>query len=352
MLVAPHSVVIDPSSAHYFQNKLFDLSDPKLNRDDSLLPFYRLSVQLNEQDVVVNTVDLLLEDKISGEKHQYFSLGMLSNIPALAARQDIEFKAFLIMEPPIIAPELYAALPDLTARFEKVYVHNVQGDGYSLEGVEQSKLHKLYWPQPYGGVIERHWHQQNRLKRMVVINGNHKPKMRLKELYSKRIQAMSALAKLGVVDLYGRGWKRWWSRTSCWLPYWQNRRCLMSIYQGECDSKYEVLSRYQFCLCFENMAMKGYVTEKLFDCLYVGTIPVYWGAPDIAELIPSATYIDARQFSSWQEMWGVLQKMNEDEIHARREAGRDFLRSQSFLTYYHALPNIVSESEKDGQNAA
>lgn len=346
MLPTLHSVVIDPSSTHYLQNKLFDLSDSTLNRDDSLLPLHRLSVQLHAEGIAVNTVDLLLDNRITTKTHQYFSLGMLSNIPALSARQDIELKAFLIMEPPIVAPELYAALPALTARFEKVYVHNTQGDGYSLAGVDLSKLQKLYWPQPYIGVIERYWHQQNRLKRIVVINGNHKPRMRLNELYSKRIQAMGVLSKLKVVDLYGRGWQRWWSRTSFWLPYWLNRSRLMSIYRGECASKYEVLSRYQFCLCFENMAMMGYVTEKLFDCLYAGTIPIYWGAPDIAELIPSNAYIDARQFSSWSALWLALMQLSEDEIQSLREAGRGFLSSPAFLTYYHALPNIMATANK------
>lgn len=40
--------------------------------------------------------------------------------------------------------------------------------------------------------------------------------------------------------------------------------------------------------------MTGYMTKKLFDCLYVGTIPLHLGAPDISSLIPPEAYIDCR----------------------------------------------------------
>lgn len=343
MLPVTCSIVIDPSSEHYFANKLFDLSDLKLNRDDTLLPFHRLHSVLQDQDVAINTVDLLLQDKIKEEHNQYFSLGMLDNIPALKIRQDVEFKGFLIMEPPIVSPELYEALPDLTSLFEKVYVHNTIGDGYSLEGVDQSKLRKLYWPQPYLGVIEKYWFNTDRLNKIVVINGNHKPRTRAGELYSKRIKAMAELASLDAVDLYGRGWDRWWSRSSFWIPYWLNRRKLMSIYRGECPSKYEVLGKYRYCLCFENMEMTGYVTEKIFDCLYAGTIPLYWGAPDIDLLIPPGAYVDARKFSSWEDMWSVVSRMTEAEVNAMRTAGQKFLVSNNFLKYYDSLQDMLGK---------
>lgn len=340
------SVVIDPSSAHYCGNRLFDLADSKLNRDGTLEPFSRAQMALRKAGVEINTVDLLLHGKIAEEHNQYYSLGMLSNIPALDTRTDIEFMGFLIMEPPIVAPELYGALPELTDRFEYVYVHNTLGDGYSLEGVDQSKLRKLYWPQPHKGVMPEYWCNTNREKRIVVINGNHKPKLRAAELYSKRIEAMASLATLGIVDLYGRGWAKWWSRSSMWLPYWLNRKTLMSIYQGECESKYAVLSHYQFCLCFENMEMQGYVTEKIFDCLYSGTIPLYWGAPDIEALIPCEAYVDARKYSSWQEMWEAVEGMTDAEVNTMREAGRLYLDSSEFIKYYNSIADILGKGIK------
>ena len=342
MISNTKSIVIDPSSAHYFANKLFDISDSKLNRDGTLLPFHRMHLALKQRGVAINTVDLLLQERIRFGNNQYFSLGMLANISALERRKDVELKGFLIMEPPIVAPELYEALPDLTRCFDAVYVHNTVGDGYSLIGVDQSRLRKLYWPQPYFGVIDEFWSKSNRLNKIVVINGNHKPRIRRGELYSKRIEAMAALALMDAVDLYGRGWKRWWARSSFWMPYWCNRKKLMSVYYGECSSKYEILSRYQFSLCFENMIMNGYVTEKIFDCLYAGTIPLYLGAPDIDLIIPPDVYIDVRKFSSWQDMWSVVSRLTDAELSSMREAGKIFLNSEKFFLYYDALKKIVS----------
>lgn len=341
------SVVIGPPSSHYLGNKLFDLTDSNLNRDGTLLPFYRLHAELQARGVLLNTVDLLLKDEVRCLRSDYFSLGMLDDISELVARGDVDFKAFLIMEPPIVAPELYEALPKLTRLFEEVYVHNVVGDGYSLLGVDRSRLRKLYWPQPYLGVLDNFWSNADRLNRVVVINGNHRPRKKAGELYSKRIEAMIALSDLGVVDLFGRGWGRWWSRTSFWLPYWLNRNKLMSIYQGACSSKYEVLSRYRYCLCFENMQMVGYVTEKIFDCFYVGTIPLYFGAQDIGVIVPPNSYVDARNFSSWREMWLFLSSMSDVDVEAMRHAGRCFLSSIEFLRYYNSMLLIARLNAND-----
>jgi hypothetical protein len=340
-------IFIDPPSPAYYENRLFDITNPHLNRDDTLMPFVRLREALQAEGVCLNTADLLPQQQSDPERCDYYSFGVLENYKALIGRKDVRLRAFVIFEPPVVEPRLYQALPELSAAFECVYIHNTVGDGYSLVGVDASKLRQLYWPQPRHSVISEYWERQDRQQRIVVINGNHLPRPVPNELYSKRIEAMAGLARFGVVDLYGRGWHKWWSRASMWWPYWKNRRTLMSIYHGACDSKYEVLSRYAFSLCFENMAMQGYVTEKIFDCLYAGTVPIYLGATDIARLIPPETYIDCRQFASWQELYAAVNTFSVAQIKQIREAGRAFIESQAYSKYYAGLSPVFGiESAK------
>jgi hypothetical protein len=336
-------IYVDPSYKAYYEDRLFDQTNPVLNRDDTLAPFIRLRVALKQQGIDLHTADFLVQRESQDRFCDYYSLGELENYEQLKARDDVRLQAFVIFEPPVVDPRLYRALPELTATFDRVYVHNTEGDGYSLDGVDQSKLRKFYWPQPHKDVLTGFWNRDERFHRTVMINGNHKPVSYNSELYSKRIEALTTLSKYGSVDLYGRGWERWWSRNSMWFPYWRNRRTLMSIYKGTCASKYEVLSHYDFALCFENMAMKGYVTEKIFDCLYAGTIPLYLGAKDITDLIPENAYIDCTKFTSWDEMHDKVMKMTIAETQSMRAAGRAFIQSEKGLKYYNSLIPIFQE---------
>jgi hypothetical protein len=70
----------------------------------------------------------------------------------------------------------------------------------------------------------------------------------------------------------------------------QNRRLDRDIGR---ETKLETIARYHFCLSLENSLAPSYVTEKLFDPLLAGTIPVYRGAPDAAEFAPEHSYVDA-----------------------------------------------------------
>ncbi|WP_332700999.1 glycosyltransferase family 10 domain-containing protein [Devosia sp.] len=343
-------VYIDPTSSAYYQDRLFDLSNPTLNRDDALAPFAHVKDLYALQGITVRTADYLLD--CAGESPasvDYYSLGVIDNVSALRQRRGVTLKTFVIFEPPVVDPKPYAALPELTAGFEQIYLHNTIGDGYSLAGVDQSRLRKLYWPQPNQDVLKPYWSRTDRQNRIVVINGNHIPTTFNKELYSRRIEAMAALARTGSVDLYGRGWHKWWSRASMWMPYWRHRRTLMSIYKGPCASKYEVMSQYKYSLCFENMAMSGYITEKIFDCFYSGTIPIYLGASDIADLVPPEAYIDARQFASWDEIPRYLAALPPQQYEVLRNAGRDFVRSAAGRRYTNSLLDIFGFADTGGE---
>ncbi|XP_042396060.1 putative fucosyltransferase-like protein [Zingiber officinale] len=80
-----------------------------------------------------------------------------------------------------------------------------------------------------------------------------------------RLQALEMLEELGIkIDSYG----------SCH----RNR-------DGDVN-KVETLKRYKFSLAFENSNEEDYVTEKLFQSLVAGTVPVVIGAPNIQEFAP------------------------------------------------------------------
>jgi hypothetical protein len=339
-----NTIYIDPPYKVYFQNKLFDLTDSTLNRDDTLSPFAEVRSIKNNQGQDVHTADYLIEIVARGDTPancHYYSLGALENFRKFRGIKNVKFESIAIFEPPVVDSRPYEILPELTSTFKKVFLHNTLGDGYSLSDVNQSRLRKLYWPLYRKQVIEEYWQNKNRLNKVVVINGNHRPINKNCELYSSRIKAMMSLAKYNCIDLYGRGWSRWYSRSSMWLPYLLNYGTLMSIYKGHCESKYETLSNYKFCLCFENMEMGGYVTEKIFDCFYAGTIPLYLGASDIEKIIPVDTFIDCRRFSCWKDLHDFVMTLSNTDIEIMKFKGKKFIESDLISKHNNFLKNFL-----------
>lgn len=51
----------------------------------------------------------------------------------------------------------------------------------------------------------------------------------------------------------------------------------------EVDNKLEGLAKFPFQIVIESSMARGYFTEKLIDCFLTGTIPIYWGDPEIGE---------------------------------------------------------------------
>lgn len=333
---------IDPSSNHFLQDRLFDIDDVNLNRDGTLLPFVRLRKHLSTQGIPVFTADKLRDDGERRTVNHYWSLGIIEHYQELVGESDVRLRGFLLMEPPLVRPDLYAALPELTAAFDAVYVHNMVGDGYSLDKVLRHKLRPLFWPQPYDDVLSPYWENMQRHNKLVVIAGNHNPRSVKPELYSERIKAIAELSDRKGIDLFGRGWERWWSRESFWWTYWRYRNAIMANYYGSCSSKWSVLGSYRFSLCFENMPIAGYVTEKIFDCLYAGTVPVYWGATDIETLVPSGAFLDMRRFSGYAEMLDFVQAMSDEEWQSMREIGRVFIQTHGRSVYFNSLINIFN----------
>lgn len=336
------AIFIDPSSDHFLDDKLFDTDNASLNRDGTLLPFAALRKHYEAQGIPVHTADKLRDGSKKHAINHYWSLGLLESYKDFLDDSSVRLRGFILLEPPLVQPEMYEALPELTTVFENIFIHNTHGDGYSLTNVDTRKLCKIFWPQPYGDVLPEYWANSERLNKLVVISGSHNPGNRKPEFYSERIKAISALSSYDGVDLFGRGWERWWGGHARWWPYWRYFISIRSSFRGSCSSKWPTLSQYRFSLCFENMPMSGYVTEKIFDCLYAGTVPVYWGAPDIDTLLPADAFVDMRRFSSYDEMYHFVTTMSDVEWQGMREAGRRFLQEKGAAVYRDSLLKVIS----------
>lgn len=331
------TIAIEPSYPVYENNELF--SNPVLNRDGTLLPAIRLREECKVRGISVITADCLKDEHL---EHQiiYLAMGKPIRIHDIKQRYPHVKAHWALMEPPIVLPGLYSAIPEYQSYFDKIYIHNTRGDGYSLKGVDRSKLHTYQWPQPFNHILFPDWEKNQRLCKIIVVNGHHKPRQRQGELYSARLEDMASLAKHHCIDLYGRGW-RYLSRSSLWWPFIKNATAVMPLYRGPLDSKFETMSQYDFALCYENMSMEGYITEKIFDCFYAGTIPIYLGSPKISDTIPTNTFISRNDFKSTDELWDFCKKLTVTQKQDYRMAAKAYLESKEFSIYYDSLHQLI-----------
>ncbi len=99
-------------------------------------------------------------------------------------------------------------------------------------------------------------------------------------------------------------------------------------YRGELSDKGEVLRRARYSYCYENSRdISNYVTEKMLDSLVHGCVPVYWGADNVAELVPPACYIDRRRFRDTAAVHQHLRSIDDERYRGYQQAIRDFLAS-------------------------
>ena len=88
-------------------------------------------------------------------------------------------------------------------------------------------------------------------------------------------------------------------------------------------------------MCLENSSFSGYISEKIFDCFFAGTVPLYLGAPDIQDYVPANTFIDLRQFRDYAAVEQFLDSLDEPTARSYIDAAEEFLHSPAFARFSH-----------------
>lgn len=123
--------------------------------------------------------------------------------------------------------------------------------------------------------------------------------------------------------LYGKGWSDITNTLSA-----KGKMEFKSVYGGYIPNKQDAVKPAKFVLAYENSIADDYVSEKIFDVMVGGAVPIYLGAPNITEYVPADCFIDRTQFKSMADLYTYLNTMPDDIYIGYLERIRLFLQKK------------------------
>ncbi len=291
------------------------------NGGEFFIPFRMLRERFAERGVEINTPDMNAGRTVSFELHvnaQYF---LPRGRPCYV----------YLYEDPLIRP-INADLAQI-GRYRKVFTSNE-----TL--INGQNVHRLDYPNDLALHEFQPWGARDLFCVMIATNrALRRPSPR--NLHEQRVQTIRYFEAHAPEDfaLFGSGWNipavlpGVWGRIVKIVHRLREKiggaPPAFPSYRGRFPGpKRDVLARARFCICYENVrGSPGYLTEKIFDCLASGCVPVYMGAVDALTPIPDECYIDGDRFASPRDMHAFLKTVTEAQFAGYQDAMREFLAS-------------------------
>lgn len=318
------SLVID----YHLNNKIFDVDDPSINRDDYAYSIWLLKEKLQAANFELSTCDI--------NKPSDSAIVLYFDVPNSQIEINAEKSYLFLFESEVIKLNNWDRLNH--NQYKKIFT-------WHDELVDNKKYFKINFAHKFPENRSVHKMIQKKIeskKLCTLIAGNKKVNHPL-ELYSEREKTIRWFEKntKDSFDFYGVGWDKHTSANR-YIRYLLSKftfvnKLLPTVYpsyQGAVNSKKETLSNYKFAICYENAQMiPGYITEKIFDCFFASCVPIYWGAPNITEHIPADCFIDRRNFDSHEELYNFINNMSEDEYNTIQVNIENYLFSEKANPY-------------------
>lgn len=86
----------------------------------------------------------------------------------------------------------------------------------------------------------------------------------------------------------------------------------------------------KFHLALEHSSQNGYMSEKVWQCLRVGTVPIYYGAPEARFFLPPRSTVFVNDYSSYDELIDYLLYLDRND-----SAYLKYLQWRDYLTQPH-----------------
>ncbi len=277
--------------------KTIDAWSPDIHKNDDILFVWGV----HPEETVFRSFIFWLRSRITGRPRYAVGRRKLSELLKIFSK-----KILYQIEVPINTPYPFRHIGRLSEIYDKILLFLKDKDfsgpniGYLMAPVAFREDYLLL-------------HKTLKDKFLVMVNSNMRPKGFLKkELYSERLRAIRFFSQYDDFDLYGTRWDR-----RPFFPYWYYYPSIKKSWRGMIplgeQEKIVAISRYKFAICFENSEYCGYVSEKIFHCIFADTVPIYLGAPDITDYVPANCFIDMRKFKDYSELLKFLRGISEAE---------------------------------------
>lgn len=108
-------------------------------------------------------------------------------------------------------------------------------------------------------------------------------------------------------------------------------------YSGKLCSKFRdsqrLLSDCRFALAFDNSCIDGYLTEKFWNAMVAGCIPIYYGHHSIKQKIPNDLFVYGYDFESFEHVIDHCLRMSHDELISMTDKIRNFIRNDTIYSW-------------------
>lgn len=291
-----------PWSSAFMKDKMFDVMDLTINRDHLMEPFREMQLEFERQGDELHTIDYYDVEQID-----YFLFFVIDWEVVLKVIHmgKADCMIYCNAEPPVVD---MTNCPAGYRKLQRIFPYILT---WNRDWVDNKTIFKRNIPYFFENNIKNVVFEERRL--LTGISGN-KHSKHIDELYSERERVYSFFEENYPDDFifYGTGWDK------------KSHPC----YGGRVENKSEVYHQFKFAICFENMKnVKDYVTEKIWDCLCSGIVPIYAGAENIYEYIPRDCYIDYFEFKNCEELADFLLKMEEEEYQKYLAAAQRLLET-------------------------
>lgn len=199
-------------------------------------------------------------------------------LSSLVDQVESKYKIAWSVESPVIKPELFNKIKEIENKFNYIYTYNPEKNNPKHK---QSYFGSCWIPKSFCKIYDK-----SKLLSIVASNKN----------YAIGHQLRHKIISLNLhkdLELWGSGY-RWFS--------------------DEPEDRTKPFKDYKYTIVIENCKYPNYFTDKIIDCFASGTIPIYWGDPNISQ------HFNDKGFYIWsniEELKNILEKINSEDYDSK-----------------------------------